>query len=127
MDQNGCPPMTASDIPLGEDLIALMPVRDLLTLLHTAGIEPHTLPGRLAAMQLPANLLDDPEGYIDPTQVWRMFSAAESGITRRAAARHFDVAASTATQPRVNVNGPYGPPVCPLLDYETRYCSLSKS
>lgn len=72
--------MTHPDSIASQDLIALMPVRDLLTVLDAAGIDPGSLRDRLAAMQLPVDLLDDADGYADPSQVWRMFSHFGVGL-----------------------------------------------
>jgi AraC-like DNA-binding protein len=67
--------MATSSELTGDDLIALLPARDLQTLFGAAGVPLTALSAPLQAMQLPADLLDDPNGFIDPVQVWQLFSS----------------------------------------------------
>ncbi|MEM8560645.1 MAG: AraC family transcriptional regulator ligand-binding domain-containing protein [Pseudomonadota bacterium] len=57
-----------------DNLIALMPVADLLTLIHHAGYTPQSIPELLNRASLPTTLLDDPDSFVDPTQAWNLMS-----------------------------------------------------
>lgn len=57
------------------ELIALMPIGDLLELATQAGYTADSLKGLLERVGIPSDLFDRSSGYAEPDEFWRLFSA----------------------------------------------------